>query len=434
MKPIGRRAVLRQILPAAAVPLLGGIALPACAQTAKIADADRAVGAALRQAMIAADMKTFPVGGVLLHNATGAVLHAIPNRVMGRLPDGKTATRDPTAHGERQLVSWYYENKRRLDLPEPGELTVITSLDPCIMCAGALLAAGFHVGVGAFDSWVGVNYRQDCQFQTLPPTLAERARNRFGYYQAGDSRADPPLYVRPYQGTPTLPFHDSRISPETYMGCGALFTAGLSAVNAAKGNDGGPPDTLSDPYYLPENSRIKTIYREIYPDAFTLKVPGWRQTRTPDRAVLQALDRVGGSNAVAFIDPFGNVVLCLGEEDGIDTALLRVTRAYAERRFSLREQDRDYPPDQWSTRYLTQPGYGAFVYRDAPDPQDARTILSFGAYGSTMAGPIPAGYERNFLYYRLRGGVSQADIDKTIAALPPFYTQTVKMELVHISS
>lgn len=399
----------------------------ATARDDRAADADGAVLAALKQAMAASNALTFPVGGILLHNATGTVLHANPNRVMRALPGGKTATRDPTAHGERQLVSWYYENKEKLGLPEPRELTVVTSLDPCAMCAGALLAAGFHVGVGAFDGWSGINYRKDGRFTTLPADLARQARETFGYYRAGQEGQDPPLYVRPYQGAPGLVFADSAMRAETYMGCGAIFTAGLGAVQAAKGNDGGPPDTLSDPYDLPDNSPIKTIYRDIYPNAFTVKVPDWRRNRTPDEAVRRELERAGG-NAAAFIDPFGNLVLCLGDGNGIDTAFMRVARAYAERRFGLRETDAD------SLRYLTQPSYGAFVHLDAPDPRDAKTIMAFGAYGSSMAGPIPAGYERNFLYYRLPAGVTQTDLDDAIAALPPFYNQTVRMTLTRVGA
>jgi cytosine deaminase len=40
----------------------------------------------------------------------------------------KIFTFDPTAHGERQLVSWYYANKTSLSLPEPKELTEQLSL------------------------------------------------------------------------------------------------------------------------------------------------------------------------------------------------------------------------------------------------------------------------------------------------------------------
>jgi cytosine deaminase len=402
-----------------------------------ITGADEAAGAALDQAMVASNALTYPVGGVLLQNSTARVLKADPNRVMHALPGGKTATRDPTAHGERQLVSWYFENKERLQLPEPHELTVITSLDPCTMCAGALLTAGFHVGVGAYDIWSGINYQTNCDFTTLPDNLAQQAKEHFGYYRAGVETTDPAMYVRDYRGSPSLIFRDGRMSARTYMGCGAIFNAGLTAVQKAKGNDGGNPNTLEDPYFLPEDSRIKQIYRDIYPEAFQLKVPGWQETRTPDATILAELERVAGANphanAVAFIDPFGNLVLCLAEETGIETAFMRVTRAYAERRFALRQGDPDYPPEDRSTTYLTQPSYGAFVYLRAPDPREARTIMSFGAYGSSMAGAIPPGYERNFLYYQLPDGVTQEDLDKTIANLPPFYNQTVRMTLVQVA-
>ena len=58
-----------------------------------------------------------------------------------------------------------------LGLPKPSELTVVTSLDPCAQCAGSLLAAGFNVGVVAFDDPSGINYTFDCTYPDLPPDL-----------------------------------------------------------------------------------------------------------------------------------------------------------------------------------------------------------------------------------------------------------------------
>lgn len=45
--------------------------------------------------------------------------------------------RDPTAHAEKQLVDWHLS--RRQMLPHNREITIICSLDPRIMCTGAIL-------------------------------------------------------------------------------------------------------------------------------------------------------------------------------------------------------------------------------------------------------------------------------------------------------
>jgi cytosine deaminase len=91
----------------------------------------------------------------------------------------KIFTFDPTAHGERQLVSWYYANKTSLSLPEPKELTVVTTLDPCAMCAGTLLTAGFNVAVVAIDVLAGINYNKSFLFKDLPLNLLTLTRRLY---------------------------------------------------------------------------------------------------------------------------------------------------------------------------------------------------------------------------------------------------------------
>ncbi len=101
---------------------------------------------AAAQAIAARTQGTYGVGGVLL-DQQGNVLKALQNNVVC---DGLIF--DPTAHGERQLIDWYFaEAARGRELPPPHEVTVVTSLDPCAMCTGAILTAGFNVVVAATD-------------------------------------------------------------------------------------------------------------------------------------------------------------------------------------------------------------------------------------------------------------------------------------------
>jgi tRNA(Arg) A34 adenosine deaminase TadA len=58
-------------------------------------------------------------------------------------------TFDPTAHGERQMIDWYFDQiAQGFPMPPPSQLSIVTSLDPCCMCAGSILTAGFNVTVG----------------------------------------------------------------------------------------------------------------------------------------------------------------------------------------------------------------------------------------------------------------------------------------------
>ncbi|NER99436.1 MAG: nucleoside deaminase, partial [Symploca sp. SIO1B1] len=155
-------------------------------------NADEAASIVLNQAMQAAAQGTFAVGGAIIDNATGKVIHKMHNNVLKKLDTtGQAFTYDPTAHGERQLVYWYYENKAKLNLPEPEQLTIVTTLDPCAMCTGTLLTAGFNVGVIAMDDFAGINCDDNFSFNTLPPSLRDLAKSKFGYYACGDKNLDP---------------------------------------------------------------------------------------------------------------------------------------------------------------------------------------------------------------------------------------------------
>lgn len=131
-----------------------------------------AVEWAQRGAERASERGTFCVGGVLLGPAY-ELLAESSNHV---LCNG--AVCDPTAHGERQLVDWYFDQS---GLPPAESCTIVSTLDPCMMCTGALLYGGFRVVTLALDPDAGVNANGDCRFETLPPDLRPDARERFAY-------------------------------------------------------------------------------------------------------------------------------------------------------------------------------------------------------------------------------------------------------------
>ena len=104
------------------------------------ADTDRsAMGRALELAREAAHTGEVPVGAVVI-DETGAIIGEGRNR--------REATTDPTAHAEvvalraaaRARGSWNLEG-----------CTLVVTLEPCLMCAGALLQA--HVSRLVFGAW-----------------------------------------------------------------------------------------------------------------------------------------------------------------------------------------------------------------------------------------------------------------------------------------
>jgi cytosine deaminase len=79
---------------------------------------------------------------------------------------------------------WYWQNKKILNLPEPNQLTIITSLDPCPICAASIILSGFNVGTVSMDPYGGVNFKRDgFNSFSFAPKIQQELIQRFGYYQ-----------------------------------------------------------------------------------------------------------------------------------------------------------------------------------------------------------------------------------------------------------
>ena len=90
----------------------------------KTIDVQAAVAIAAGEAIAAKTQGTFGVGGVML-DQHGTVLQSLHNNVIKH-----GLIFDPTAHGERQLIDWYFaERDKGRALPEPQDITIVTSLD-----------------------------------------------------------------------------------------------------------------------------------------------------------------------------------------------------------------------------------------------------------------------------------------------------------------
>jgi tRNA(adenine34) deaminase len=143
---------------------------------------DEAMGLALKQARCALTTHDVPVGAVVL-DSSGALL--------ARGANAREATGDPTAHAEvlalraasAQTGSW------RLD-----GCTLVVTLEPCAMCAGAIVLARVPRAVyGAGDPKAGaagsvfdvlseprLNHRPDVAGGLLAGESADLLRSFFG--------------------------------------------------------------------------------------------------------------------------------------------------------------------------------------------------------------------------------------------------------------
>jgi tRNA(adenine34) deaminase len=104
---------------------------------------EQAMLVALEQARLAAEKGDVPVGAVVVHN--GVIIAARHNE--------REATNDPTAHAEVLALrdAAQHLGRWRLD-----DCDLVVTLEPCVMCAGALINARVQTLVfGAADLKAG---------------------------------------------------------------------------------------------------------------------------------------------------------------------------------------------------------------------------------------------------------------------------------------
>jgi tRNA(adenine34) deaminase len=102
------------------------------------------MGAALGQARLAIDHGDVPIGAVLL-DANADVVAADHNR--------REELNDPTAHAEMLILS---RRAREIESWRLGGHTLVVTLEPCAMCAGAsVLARVDRIVYGAADLKAG---------------------------------------------------------------------------------------------------------------------------------------------------------------------------------------------------------------------------------------------------------------------------------------
>jgi len=99
--------------------------------------------AALREAGKAARAEEVPVGAVIVHDG----------RIIGRAHNQRELLKDPTAHAEMIAIT---QAAAALESWRLEKATLYVTLEPCLMCAGAILNARLaRVVFGAADAKAG---------------------------------------------------------------------------------------------------------------------------------------------------------------------------------------------------------------------------------------------------------------------------------------
>lgn len=380
-----------------------------------ICSAEQAAALAADQAENSAQNGTFGVGGILL-GPDNDVVCVMLNRV---LEDGKIA--DPTAHVERQIVDWYFEQRKNgVDLPEPGCMTIVSSLDPCLMCAGAILGAGFNVISVTHDPDAGINVDLRRSFKNLPPNLRDIANARFAYFGVAGKR--------PYDGPPEGLFQDMTITRATERRAVDAFTQSMENVRNSVGKRA--TETADATKYKTNNMhaaqriRILKLLRKYDDYALIQRVPdserpGGRELTGMLISIAERARRDGHDyNAAALVDPYGNVLLTAGgrEKDSrIQTPLMRLLHSWARLRAEADPRDLPFLPPVSQCRIVTLKGPG----------RDAVSMMELGAYGSALEGSLPEGMDNHWQYIMPRQ--SLRGLKAMLDNLPPLYRDVIRV-------
>ena len=361
---------------------------------------------AMKQAQEASDSGTFGVGGILM-DLDGNIICEMHNRVI-------TGSRinDPTAHGERQIVDWYLANKEKEHLPEPEKCILITTLDPCVMCTGALAQVQFNkVIVVALDDYAGINWEGSADCHALDGTDCQKyVKEHFAYPEVtgemsrkafGADLSDLKL------------FSDVSVTSETLKGCQDAFGLTADAVRDKVSSSAVSLEDIQNPADLEPTHPVRKYLEESFGSDFLAC------TYTGDSAedFLNYIQKEHpGFSGVAYFDMFGNLLYLAEDDDKISTqsAFMKVTRKYA----AVRNTE---PIEGYEiNKYLANPKYGHFVYMNCPQIS-AKTIMELGAIGSTLENTS----EHPIMYFY--GKENQPAIDALIKKLPPLYNKNINI-------
>jgi len=155
--------------------------------------------AALDQATQALEAGEFPVGCVLVHQykviATG--------QRRGTAAGGN----NETDHAEIMALQEYYALE---SAPEPREITAFCTMEPCLMCFGALLIAGIGEIVHAYEDVMGGGTH--CDLSGLPALYRDNPVSIIPGIMRAESLA---LFKTFFQASDNAYWRDSRLAAYT---------------------------------------------------------------------------------------------------------------------------------------------------------------------------------------------------------------------------
>jgi tRNA(Arg) A34 adenosine deaminase TadA len=168
---------------------------------------------------------TYAIGAALLDETTGEILRYARNQV---IKDDKIFNYQH--HAEKQLIDWLIANEKELGI-KGHTMTIISSLDPCIMCAGTALASNVNIISVALDERAGANHWGNCSYPFFNDALKSEAQKSLGYFAIEGTDRDKHLG---YKGDE---FDKVKISKALHDGVLNYFIESTKIVDEMKAND-----------------------------------------------------------------------------------------------------------------------------------------------------------------------------------------------------
>ena len=355
---------------------------------------DDPFGIAARLAIEAAAAGTFGVGGVLA-DASGRVLAKARNAVIA-----PGLAWDPTAHVERQLIDWFFADGSHR--AAPGALTIVSSLEPCMMCAGSILRAGFHCVSLADHPFAGVGVRTG--LRTLPPVLRQNALSQLGSAAVRGRR--------PFVGSGAEPFRKPTSADDLERAERALN----ESLEAVRRTVGGPISPMNP-------TRASHGLDVVTPRADTTTDPHWiADGPAHDVAELVAIARgLGGDGPAAGMADDAGHLLCVAR-GRLDRSPIRTAVMECMRRFSIERAGLE----RRFARDLLPPALTLLVAGEFHDDEEA--VISLGAAGSFVESPLSPGRPPFVTLVGTRASYV-THVKDVLARFPSFYRDFVGLRV-----
>jgi tRNA(Arg) A34 adenosine deaminase TadA len=326
------------------------------AGTSMIRTAEDAAARAVALADAAGKQGTFAIGGLLVDDS-GRVIAEATNAV---IRNGQLS--DPTAHVERQLVDWFAHERRRGLSLSPRNVTIVSSLDPCAMCAGAILRSGMRVVIVAEDKVAGVH--ENLNPRHMPRELQGLAQKDMAFFGVQGRRP------RPAQ---VAPIFASDVSAEHVARSTEIFSASVKEVQqkVGGGGSGARPRTFEPTERIFSN--LREVAAQLGPSVKIEKGP-LNAHKLEARHELMKL--LGGDGSV-LVDEDGNVIMASKGAETLSrarTSVLELIRAYTFMRGTMSDRFSIVLPHQ---------SYCSVVKKAVPT-EPAKGLLELGAIGSFL--------------------------------------------------